>query len=406
MTDPLAGPGHNQPPEETPVEAAPALTVAESLELAHKALVTRYAELMALAEKAPAEVTDEETFKPLSDLLKAGRAYFAMSEAARKIENEESRRRTATIDAWFKNPAEKLKAALDGIKTRTDAYLEDKKAKEEKRRNEVAAEKARVAEERRWDGIWADALGELAIWNARKAEEREIAARLEKEAAARRADHLKDRAKRLKAVEPYLAGRAERRRLAAEKIAAERLKAAQDERARLEAEGERRLELEAEDLRRAQDAARLAQAQEKTATELAAAKIETTAARRQETSAGKAADKAIAQADEHQERAEDLHGEADRLDKRAERAERHANAGPAALSRTRSDLGTTSGLSRAWKMTAIDRSVVDLNLLRGFLHPDAIDVAARGFMMAHKTDPGGPKLAGCTFEQLEEGNYR
>lgn len=404
MTDAPAPLGHNNPPEETP--PAPPMTVAEKLAADHKALVDRYAELMALADQAPAAVADEETFKPLSDLLKAGRAYLAMSEAARKIENEESRRRTATIDAWFKNPAEKLTTAMKAIKERTDAYLEDKAAKEKKAREAAAEAKRKAAEDKAEDALWAAARAELAVYDARKAEERETAARLRKEAEARRADHLKNRAKRLAKVEPYLQHRADRRAKAEAAAAEARLKAIADERERLEAQGEERLRLEAEDARRAEETARRAAELQKTKDEAEAAKRSSQSARREETSAGKVADTLIAVADEHASEAEDLGGDAGRLGKRAEKAERQANAGPAELSRTRSDLGTTSGLSRSWKMTSIDRSVVDLNMLRPFLHPDAVDVAARGYMMAHKTDPGGPVLEGCVFEQLEEGAYR
>jgi fused signal recognition particle receptor len=397
-------PGHNQPPE--PLEPAVPKTLQEELAEKYVDLAKRIEEITALAEKAPLEVKDEETFAPLSDLLKAGRVALGMSESTRKIENEESRRRTAMIDAWFKNPAEKMTVALKAVKERTDAYLEDKKAKEAKRRADEAAAKAALAEAKRWDAMWADALAELAVHDARKAEALELAARLRKEAAARRADHLKNRGKRLAAVEPYLAKRAERRRLAIAAAAAALLKAAADERARLEAEGDHRLALEAEDKRRAEEAQRVAQAREKNDRALAEAKVETTQARRQEASAGKKAEALIEQSDAHADQADDLAGEAGRLGKRAERADRHANAGPADMSRTRTEMGTTASVSKSWKMISLDRNVVDLNLLRGFLHPDAVEVAARGYMMAHRNDAGGPKLDGAVFEQVEEGVYR
>lgn len=404
MTEPAPGLGHNQPPEETP-PAAP-LTIAEQLAASHKGLVDRYEELMALAKQAPAEVKDEETFKPLSDLLKAARAYLAMSEAARKIENEESRKRTATIDAWFKNPAAALTETMKAIKERTDAYLDDKKAAEEKRRKEEADRKAKAAAEKAEDALWAEARAELAVYDARKAEERELAARQRKEAEARRADHLKNRAKRLAQVEPYLQARADRRAKAEAAAAQARLQAIADERARLEAEGEERLRLEAEDQRRADEAARRAQELQKTKDDAEAARKSSQAARREETSAGKTADRLIEAADEHADQAEDLGSHAGRLQKRADKAQRQAEAGPADMSRTRSDLGTVASVSKSWKVISIDRNVVDLNLLRGFLHPDAVEVAVRGYMMAHRNDAGGPVLEGAVFEQVEEGVYR
>lgn len=402
--DELAGPGHNNPPEAT--EPPPPRTLQEDLGERYKDLTARIAELKKLADAAPAEVTTEEVFKPLSDLLKAGRVALAMSESTRKIENEESRKRTAMIDAWFKNPADELSKVLKAVKDRTDAYLDDKKAKEQKARQEEADRKAKLAEDKRWDAVWSDARAELAAYDARKAEEAATAARLVKEAAARRADHLRDRVKRLKAVEPYLADRAERRRKAEEDEAARLRQLALDEEARVEADRlaeERRVETKRKS---DEDAARVAQARLDAAAELEAARKETAAARRTETRQADKAEALDAAAEDHAEEAEEAGGAADRLGKRAERAERRANASPAELSRTRSEMGTTSSQTRSWKVISVDKNSVDLNMLRGYLHPDAVETAARGYMMAHRTDDGGPKLAGCVFEQVEEGAYR
>lgn len=405
MTDDKpAGLGHNLPPEST--EVVPPKTIQEQLAEAHKALTDRYTELMELASAAPAEVKTEEVFAPLSDLLKAGRAYLAMSEAARKIENEESRKRTAMIDTWFKNPAERLTLAMKAVKERTDVYLDEKKASEEKRRKDEADRKAQAARDKAEDALWADARRELALYDAAKAEERATAERLRKEAAARRTDHLREHAKRLKGVEAYLAERAERRRLKAAAAAAAAIKAAADERARLEAEGEHRLAQEAADRRAEEEAARVEEARVRNAAELETAKKETQAARRAETKAAGQADTLFEAADDHGEEAEELGGAAARLGKRAERAERHANAAPADMSRTRSEMGTTSSITKTWKVTNIARDDLDLNMLRGFLHPDAVEVAVRGYMMAHRNDAGGPALKGATFEQVEEGVYR
>lgn len=402
--DDRTGIGGNMPPE--PIEPPVPLTLPEQLARDHADLVKRISDLRALAEAAPLEVKDEETFKPLSDLLKAGRVAIQMSEAARKIENEESRKRTATIDAWFKNPADELTKLMKAVKERTDAYLEEKRVKELKQREDAAKEKQRIAAEKAMDALRKEAQAELAAYDARKAEEAAVAARLRKEAAARRTDHLKDRAKRLSKVEPYLAMRRRRRELEIERQAEAARKAAADERARLEAEGDRRLALEAEDERQAQEAARVVAEKQRTADELAKSKAETASARRQETTLGAKADALADQAEAHADQADDLAGEAERLGKRADRAQRHAEASSADMSRTRSDLGTVASSTKLWKMTSLDRDVIDLNLLRGFLHPDAVEVAARGYMMAHRNDPGGPQLKGAVFEQVEEGVYR
>lgn len=412
MADDIAGLGHNfPPPDEAPK------TLQEVLADRYADLAKRIEELQVLAESAPLEVKTEEQFKPLSDLLKAGRVAVQMSEAARKIENEESRKRTAMIDAWFKNPVEKLSAAMKAVKERTDVYLEEKKAAEEKRRKELAEEKARAAEEKRWDAIWAEARSELAAYDAKKAEEAALAARVKKERELRRADHLRDRAKRMRKVEPYLARRADRRRKAEEAAAeAQRLEderqaqlaAEEDERKRLAEEAAQRHAKAQEEARKrqaeadAERAANLAKAQ----ADADEAKKTAAAARREENKASAAADAHAESAEEHADLAEDLGGAAGRMEKRAERADRHANAGSASMSRTRSEMGTTASLSKSWKVVSFDRNVIDLNLLRGYLHPDAVEVAVRGFMMAHRTDAGGPKLEGAVFEQVEEGTYR
>lgn len=384
MTDETPGPraaviGDNNPPEPTPP-----MTLQERLAQDHAALAKRIAEIDKLASEAPSEVLDEATFAPLSDLLKAGRVALAASEAARKIENEESRRITAQIDAWFKNPAEALKLKLAEVKTRTDVYLDEKKAAEERRRRAEADRKAAEAAEKALDALWADARAELAAYDARKAIEFAAAERLRKEAAAKRADHLKDRAKRLGKVEPYLATRAERRE-----------KAAADEAARIAARQ-----------KAANEAAARAAELQKTKDAAKAATAETAQARRSETKASNEAATLFEVADDHAESAETLGEDAGRLGKRAERADRHANAGSAAMSRTRSEMGTTSSLTKSWRVKSFDRDYLDLNSLRGFLHPDAVATAVRGYMMAHKNDPGGPQLDHCEFEQVEEGAYR
>lgn len=399
---PRGGLGDNNPPE--PIE--PPKTIPEQLAADYAALVARFQELEGQLDAAPAEVATEEQFKPLSDLLKGCRELLATTEDRRKLENSEWRKRVQMVDAFFVNMADRLKVKRDKVKERTDAYLDEKKAREEKARKAAAAAKAAAAEEKRWDAIWADARAELAAYDRKVVEAAELAARARKEAAARRADHLKDRGRRLVKVEPYLEKRAERRRRDIAAAAAAAAKAAADERARLEAIGDERMALEAEDRRQEEARKRVEDAKAQNAADLTVAKTETAAARRQETKAGATADKLLAAEDEHAEAAEDLGGAADRLGKRAERAERHANAGPAALSRTRSEMGTTSSLGRAWKVISVDKNVVDLNLLRGYLHPDAVETAARGYMMAHRTDPGGPVLEGCVFEQVEEGSYR
>lgn len=402
MTDTPAR-DHNQPPELIQK------TIHEELAERYDYLTKRIAELTKDAATVPAEITTEEQFKPVSDLIKAARAIYSPTgamEAARKIENEEARKRVAQIDAFFKNPAEALKKLMAPVIEKATAYLDNKKAEEEKRRKDEADRKAKIAADKAEDAIWADARGELAAYDARKADERAVVERARKEAAARRADHLKDRGKRLAKAEPYLQKRAERRRLALEAEAQRRAKAAADEIERLTAEGEHRLALEAEDVRRAEDAARLEAARVANQAKLDQARKDTAAARRAETKAAGQAEALDQQAEEHADDAEDLEGQAGRLAKRASSAQRRAEASPADMSRERSEMGTVSSIAKSWKVTGINRDELDLDLLRGYLHPDAVEVAVRAYMMAHRNDAGGPTLKGATFEQIEDGVFR
>ena len=78
-------------------------------------------------------------------------------------------------------------------------------------------------------------------------------------------------------------------------------------------------------------------------------------------------------------------------------ARKAAEAKPADLSRSRSDMGAVASLHRFWDMDALDRETIDLETLRPFIPLDAIEKAVRAFVKS-----GGRELRGVKiFENTE-----
>lgn len=78
-------------------------------------------------------------------------------------------------------------------------------------------------------------------------------------------------------------------------------------------------------------------------------------------------------------------------------AQRAAEAKPADLSRSRSDMGAVASLHRFYDFTDLDREAIDLETLRPFIPLDAIEKAVRAFIKA-----GGRELRGVKiFENTE-----
>ena len=76
----------------------------------------------------------------------------------------------------------------------------------------------------------------------------------------------------------------------------------------------------------------------------------------------------------------------------AEAARRAAEAQPAELSRSRSDMGAVSSLRRWWDHKDLDRATLDLETLRDHLPIEALEQAVRSYIRA-----GGRKLRGVVI---------
>lgn len=79
----------------------------------------------------------------------------------------------------------------------------------------------------------------------------------------------------------------------------------------------------------------------------------------------------------------------------ADTAQRSADAKAADLSRTRGAWGGVSSLVTFWDFIDLDRAAIDLEALRNFIKPDAVEAALRLYIKAHFS-PGhpGPQIAG------------
>lgn len=119
-----------------------------------------------------------------------------------------------------------------------------------------------------------------------------------------------------------------------------------------------------------------AEAREREARALQRAKLDEEAARRREEAAASAA-------------------EANAVEAKVERAK------PADLSRTRGDMGSVASLRRMWVGKIDDVRKVDLEALRPYIRPDAIQKALNLAVQAGVRD-----VAGCTIEETTMANVR
>lgn len=78
-----------------------------------------------------------------------------------------------------------------------------------------------------------------------------------------------------------------------------------------------------------------------------------------------------------------------------------ADAKPADFARTRGDLGSVSTLQRRWTFRDMNRTELDLNMLRPYLPADALEKALNAFIKA-----GGRQIAGATIYEAETASFR
>lgn len=182
---------HNNPPDA--IEELRA-QLAET----HEPLSARQADLLAMGERAPPSVDDDDTANKVADAIKACAAFGKNANAARVAAKEPHLAAGRAVDGWFAalaDPVEKVKARLSALLT---DYQKRVAAAERARREAEAAELRRqqqAAERLRRE---AEEAARLARQAARKAEDDKATAeaeRLRAEQDARDARAAADRAR-------------------------------------------------------------------------------------------------------------------------------------------------------------------------------------------------------------------
>jgi chemotaxis protein histidine kinase CheA len=382
--EPPAAIGHNQPPPEFAMPEPKVLEEASFLDrfrdavvARHKPIFDRMAELTKSFETFPAAIEDDHIAGEADDLLKMMRAILTRADEFRKIETNPFRTIRTMIDTAFTDPSDALKKLQAQLKDRAELYKTAKAAREKAAREAKARAEREEADRKLKEAAEAEARRLEEIKKAQEAEAARVKAQAEKEAAERAARAALERKKRLDRLAPYIALRSDResrrRQLAAEAAA----------QAREEAERQRLAAVAAAEVER-----------QKQKTAAAAARKEETAAKADKTDALEAAGEAGIDA------AAGL-AQAEKQEVRADRADKRASAPVSEMSVTKGRLGARSSLATVWEVASVDHSVVDLNKLRGYLNPEAIDAAVWKYLQDHRNDVGGPVLAGCEFRQVE-----
>lgn len=166
--------GHNQP------------DLKSSLELQYEEVIQRAGELIAAFDRAPKEISDDETQGKMGDFVKQIGACVKTAEANRKNEKEPHLEAGRIVDSVFKSVMEPLNKAKKSIENRMGVYARDK-AETERRRLAAEAEERRKESER----LAAEAATDSDLDKAVEAENTAI--ELEEKAAAKPADHARVR---------------------------------------------------------------------------------------------------------------------------------------------------------------------------------------------------------------------
>lgn len=146
MQGPLEPRHHNRPPVPELIKDL-ASDLPEWLASEHDQLTARRDELLAAAERAPAEVTDDDTLRKMSDFVKQLTACTKASEAARVAAKEPTLSAGRVIDGFFKAISDPIDKTKQTVERRMTAY-QRQVAEAERRRREEEAAYARMEAER------------------------------------------------------------------------------------------------------------------------------------------------------------------------------------------------------------------------------------------------------------------
>lgn len=386
MNDMTPGPGHNLPP----IELTPAELKAD--------LLARYAadlkladDLMADAERAPAEINDDETQAPVLDLIKKMRSLEISLDKSWVEEEKPFKEKVDLIGATFRNPIKKLESLRLKIKEYTTAYTKRKDAAE-KRRLEEEAERLRLkaAEDLRKAQAAENAKNE-ATRATDEFERLANAARIARAAANTDIEVAEAKVATARAA----IGKAKADMLAAAAKFAGQIK-----------DGIEVNDEEKQTKRREYDEA------------LTAAKADLEAAETELKAAKDAASKALQEQRDAEEKAREAAravraatrdvnenlGEALRSEKRADRIETRAEE--PGLGQTRSEYGALSTLSTQWTCRVVDVGLLPLETLRHFIPKDVYETAARKWMLTQPATHEARRMPGTIMELENVGQVR
>ena len=320
------GLGGNNPPD--PIEA-----LRVHLRETYTDLAKRFADIMATADRLPAEMDDDAEAK-LTEAIKVCTKFSRNAEVCRLEANEPHRALIAATDGFFKAMSDKV----DGLKKKMNAefltpYQQEKSDREKRRREEEAraAEEARKEQER-----------------LKRAEEKRLAEAKAAEEAARKEAERVERERREAKAKADAEARAAIQRAEEEKRAARQreldAKAAQDKEAAEKAKAEKA----------AADRA-IADAKAKRDREAAEAKEKADQDARE---AAAEVERANAERREQQRLADEARDRAAASTQRANVTKRAASASQADMSRIRTDLGAIASLRTVFEHEVTDHDAV------------------------------------------------
>lgn len=330
MTDDLineaAAPGHNNPPSPIEIQRA-------QLRETYADLMKRYAELIGMLDRLPAEMNDDWEGK-IAEAVKACTKFGRSADESRKAANDPYRELIALNDGFFHGmigPIDKLKEKLN---TEYLTPYKQAKADEEKRRRAEDARKAVAAA--------------AELERQRKAREAEVAEARRKEDEVRREAERREREAREAEQRRKDAAAAEQRRAEDERRAARQREI--DARAAKDKEAADKAKAEREAAQRAID-----ETKERSRREAAAAKVEADRIALEE------AQERIRLAEERREQqriADKARDDAAAAEQRANATKKAAGASQADMSRTRTDLGAISSLRTVYEFEITDHNKV------------------------------------------------
>lgn len=179
MQGPLETRHHNRPPVPDLIKDL-ASDLPEWLASEHDQLTARRDELLAAADRAPAEVADDDTLRKMSDFVKQLTACTKASEAARVAAKEPTLSAGRVIDGFFKAISDPLDRTKQTVERRMTAY-QRQVAEAERRRREEEAAYARIEAERQAKEAAEKA---AAMRNERELQEAASAEEMARQAAA------------------------------------------------------------------------------------------------------------------------------------------------------------------------------------------------------------------------------